>query len=53
MEQTPEALIAAVRRFEGMVFRGKDLLAHAASFGIPEFRRKLRAIVAGDMASRL
>ena len=51
MEQTPEALIAAVRRFEGMDFRGNDLLAHAAGFGIPEFRRKLRAIVADDMAS--
>ena len=50
-EQSPEALIAAVRRFEGMEFQEKALLAHAARFGIAEFRRKLRAFVADDMAS--
>jgi glycosyltransferase involved in cell wall biosynthesis len=51
-EQTPEALMAAVRRFETMNFCKRDLMAHAARFEIPEFRRKLRAIVTGDMASQ-
>lgn len=50
-EQTPEALVAAVRRFEAMDFARPGLMAHAAGFGIPEFRRKLRAIVSNDMAS--
>ena len=50
-DQTPEALARAVRRFEAMDFRREGLMARAARFGIPEFRRKLRAIVANDMAS--
>ncbi len=51
-EQTPESLMAAIRRLETLEFPKTDLLAHAAQFGIPEFRRKLRAIVTNDMASR-
>jgi glycosyltransferase involved in cell wall biosynthesis len=50
-EQTPEALIGAIRRFETMDFPRQGLMAHAARFGIPEFQRKLRAIVSNDMAS--
>lgn len=50
-EQTPESLIAAVRRLETLDFPKTGLLAHAAQFGIPEFRRKLRALVSNDMAS--
>ncbi|HWY61227.1 MAG TPA: glycosyltransferase [Rhizomicrobium sp.] len=50
-EQTPEALIKAVRCFETMDFSKSDLMAHAGHFDIPQFQRKLRAIVAGDMAS--
>jgi hypothetical protein len=52
-EQTPDALIAAIHRLEAMDFPRPGLMAHAAGFGIPEFRRKLRAIVSNDMASHV
>ena len=50
-EQTPEALIEAIGRFETVEFNRKDVMAHATASGIPEFRRKLRVLVANDMAS--
>ncbi|HEY4304162.1 MAG TPA: glycosyltransferase [Gemmatimonadaceae bacterium] len=49
-EQTPESLMRAIRQFEAIEFRKGDLMARAASFGISEFRRRLRAIVTSEMA---
>jgi glycosyltransferase involved in cell wall biosynthesis len=49
-EQTPEAVMAAVRRFEGAAFSKAGLMGHAKGFGIPEFQRKLRRLVYNDMA---
>jgi glycosyltransferase involved in cell wall biosynthesis len=43
-EQTPEALMAAVRTFETLSFDRNTLSAHAEQFGVPIFQRKLRAI---------
>lgn len=44
-EPNKDSLIDAVRRFKKIKFNSQALVAHAASFGIPEFRRKLRALV--------
>lgn len=49
-QQTPEAVIAAIRRFDTVNFAQDALMAHARKFGIPEFRRKLRRLVYNDMA---
>jgi glycosyltransferase involved in cell wall biosynthesis len=45
MEQTPESVMDAVRRFESASFDPAHLVRHAANWGVPEFQRKLRAAV--------
>lgn len=44
-EQTADAVIEAVRRFEKVTFRPQDLQAHAANFDIPHFKTALRQLV--------
>jgi glycosyltransferase involved in cell wall biosynthesis len=44
-----ESLIEAMKIFKEVKFNSQALIAHAASFGIPEFRRKLRAMVSAYM----
>ena len=44
-EPNKDSLISAVGRFKEVVFNSQALVAHAASFGIPEFRHKLRTLV--------
>ncbi len=44
-EQTAEALAAAVRQFEQATFDSDQLVEHAARWGIPAFKRQLRAAV--------
>jgi glycosyltransferase involved in cell wall biosynthesis len=43
--QTPDSLMAAVRRFEGMIFDSRLIKARAAGFDVQFFRRKIAAIV--------
>ncbi len=45
-EQTPEALVAAVRRFEGMVFDDAVLRQAAKKFDVSVFRSQMREFVA-------
>lgn len=40
-----DSLIEAINRFKKVRFNSQALVTHASSFGIPEFRRKLRAMV--------
>ncbi len=44
-EQTPEALVEAVRRFEGMTFDVAVLRAAARKFDVSVFRQQIRAFV--------
>ena len=44
-EQTAAALIQAVREFEGCEFSRDNLVRHAEFWGVPEFRRRIRAAV--------
>ena len=44
-EQTPEALINAIKDFENYTFSSKDLVSHANKWGIKEFKKKLRQYV--------
>ena len=44
-EQTPEALIEAVRIFEKYEFNREALVRHAQEFGIPLFKQRLRKII--------
>jgi glycosyltransferase involved in cell wall biosynthesis len=44
-EQTPEAVVEAVRRFERTTFDPEHLVGHARRFDVPEFRRGLRRLV--------
>lgn len=44
-EQTPEALIEAVRIFEKYEFNREALVRHAQEFGIPFFKQRLRRII--------
>jgi glycosyltransferase involved in cell wall biosynthesis len=44
-EQTPEAVIGAVRRFERLCFDPAVLTAHASRWSVPNFQRELRRIV--------
>ena len=44
-EQTASALIAAVRQFELATFDASNLVAHAARWGVPAFKRQLRDAV--------
>jgi glycosyltransferase involved in cell wall biosynthesis len=51
-DQTAEALIAAVREFEGTRFDRAALSDYAAQFGVANFQRRLRELVEGFVASR-
>ncbi len=44
-EQTANALIEAVRQFEKVSFDPAYLVKHASRWGVPEFKRQLRAAV--------
>jgi len=44
-EQTADALIEAVRQFEQVSFDPAYLVKHASRWGVPEFKRQLRAAV--------
>lgn len=44
-EQTPEALVEAVRRFDETAFNSEDLVRHASHWGVPAFKRKIRQLV--------
>ncbi|MBY0579577.1 MAG: glycosyltransferase [Burkholderiales bacterium] len=44
-EQTAEALIEAVRQFEAAEFDKAHLVRHASNWGVPEFKRKIRAVI--------
>jgi glycosyltransferase involved in cell wall biosynthesis len=44
-EPNKDSLIEAVTRFKQVKFNSQALVAHAASFSVPEFRQKLRALV--------
>jgi glycosyltransferase involved in cell wall biosynthesis len=44
-EQTPEAVIAAVRTFERLSFDPHRLVRHASRWSVPAFQAKLRALV--------
>lgn len=45
LEQTAEALIDAVRRFEEAKFDRDELVRHASKWGVPEFKRRIREMV--------
>ncbi|MGB3617033.1 MAG: glycosyltransferase family 4 protein [Catalinimonas sp.] len=45
-EQTPAAMAAAVRRFEGLDFEPYAVHEHAQSFGQERFRREMKQLVA-------
>lgn len=49
-EQTPEAMIAAIRQFESCEFDRNALMMNASLFGVPEFKRKLREKVSAVYA---
>lgn len=53
-EQTPESLVAAVRRFEAMEarFRPEALRAHARTFASEVFRTAMSALVEEKLAAR-
>jgi glycosyltransferase involved in cell wall biosynthesis len=44
-EQSAEALIDAVRRFETYTFDSNALVLHAQKWGVPSFKKKIRTIV--------
>jgi glycosyltransferase involved in cell wall biosynthesis len=44
-EQTADALIEAVRQFEQASFDPTYLVKHAARWGVPEFKRQIRAAI--------
>ena len=44
-DPTKEALVNAVLQFKEITFNSQALISHAKSFGIPEFRQKIRKIV--------
>jgi glycosyltransferase involved in cell wall biosynthesis len=45
-EQTAEALVEAVQRFDASAFDSGHLVRHAAKWSVPAFKKKIRAIVA-------
>ncbi len=47
-QQTPEALIEAVRRFEIMTFDEATVRARAAQFDVSVFRTKMKAYIDGE-----
>lgn len=50
--QTPEALIEAVRRFEGLSFSSETIVQNAARFSRPRFQREIAEFVAAAQAER-
>jgi hypothetical protein len=44
-EQSADALIDAVKRFEMYTFDSDALVRHAQTWGVPSFKEKLRTIV--------
>lgn len=48
-----DSLMQAIIQFENSKFNSAILTSHAATFGIPEFRRKLRQIISGFLDSRV
>lgn len=44
-EQTAESVMEAIRRFDAGAFSASALVAHAAAWGVPRFRERLRALV--------
>jgi hypothetical protein len=44
-EQTPEAVIDALRRFETMTFSSAALVEHAQAWSIPRFQARLREML--------
>ena len=44
-KQTADALVEAVRQFEQASFDPAQLIKHASQWGVPEFKRQLRAVV--------
>jgi glycosyltransferase involved in cell wall biosynthesis len=45
-EQTPGALVAAVREFERLPFDASALVVHAKNWDVPQFKRRLRQLTA-------
>jgi glycosyltransferase involved in cell wall biosynthesis len=48
-EQTPQALAAAVRRFDDAAFDPAAICRHAAQFDVAEFKARLQALIQGVM----
>lgn len=44
-EQTADALVEAVRKFQKHQFRSAELVRHAARWGVPAFKKKIREVV--------
>jgi len=44
-EQTADALIEAVQRFDGARFNSGDLIRHASQWSVPAFKRNIRSVV--------
>jgi glycosyltransferase involved in cell wall biosynthesis len=51
-EQTPEALIEAVKRFETMTFDPKAVRKQAEKFGVDVFRREMKQLVSDTWAAQ-
>jgi hypothetical protein len=51
-EQTPEALVDALRRFEVTGWSAEKIRAHALRFGEARFRAEMRAFVEECVAAR-
>ncbi len=49
-EQSADALIESVRRFESYTFDSGELIRHASRWGVPSFKEKLRKIVGSAYA---
>jgi glycosyltransferase involved in cell wall biosynthesis len=50
-EQTADALIDAVRRFDASQFNTRDLVNHASHWGVPAFKKKIRCAVDSMIAT--
>jgi glycosyltransferase involved in cell wall biosynthesis len=50
-EQTADALIDAVQRFDATKFKTDDLIKHASHWGVPAFKRNIRSVVDSMIAS--
>ncbi len=50
-EQTADALIDAVQRFDAAKFKTDDLIKHASHWGVPAFKKNIRSVVDSMIAS--